>query len=192
MQTGLFPPKANICNVYNNNIWINALILHKRNVKEDNTMRKLCKTLKIKQQCISVSHICCWWIAQVAYCLCIGCQWWIPWQNWVIENGTNVTNSSYAWKETWSIIFNNLNTDRCQPPTKIRWTYKFQKLYLCYVGWNQWLWVQVLRMYTGCMVLQPRTIDMILGFSPCFLSARTCYPWNTGPEPVLSTHTLTL
>jgi len=113
-------------------------------------------------------------------------------ENWVIENGTNVTNSSYAWKETWSIIFNNLNTNRCQSPTKIRWTYKFQKLYLCYVGWNQWLWVQVLLMYTGCMVLQPRTIDMILGFSPCFPSARTCYPWNTGPEPVLSPHTLTL
>ena len=131
MQTGLFPPKANICNVYNNNIWINALIL--QHVKENNTMRKLCKTLKIKQQCISVSHICCWWIAQVAYCLCIGCQWWIPWQNWVIENGTNVTNSSYAWKETWSIIFNNLNTNRCQPRTKIRWTKNFRNC--TYVMW---------------------------------------------------------
>ena len=183
MQTGLFPPKANICKVYNNNIWINALILQKIHVKENNTMRKLCKTLKIKQQCISVSHICCWWIAQVAYCLCIGCQWWIPWQNWVIENGTNVTNSSYAWKETWSIIFNNLNTNRCQPRTKIRWTKNFRNC--TYV-----MWVETNGLH-GYMVIQPRTIDMILGFSPCFPSART-YPWNTGPEPVLSTHTLTL
>ena len=145
MQTGLFPPKANICNVYNNNIWINALILQKTNVKEKNTMRKLCKTLKIKQQCISVSHICCWWIAQVAYCLCKGYQ---------------------------------------QMPPKIRWILNFRNC--TYV-----MWVKTNGLH-GYMVIQPRTIDMILGFSPCFPSARTCYPWNTGPEPVLSTHTLTL
>ena len=132
----------------------------------------------------------CWWIAQVDHCLCIGCQWWIPWQNWVIENGTNVTNSSYAWKETWSIIFNNLNTNRCQQRSVEHIDFR-NCIYIMWVETNG-LWIHILRMYNGYMVIQPRTMDMILGFSPCFPSARTCYPWNTGPEPVLSPHTLTL
>ena len=120
-----------------------------------------------------------------------GFCWSVVQSFWLLFTSRNQYAHQKANDENYCEDITNIR-NRCQPATKIRWTYKFQKLYLCYVGWNQWLWVQVLRMYTGCMVLQPRTIDMILGFSPCFPSARTCYPWNTGPEPVLSTHTLTL
>ena len=70
-----------------------------------------------------------------------------------MKNGTNVTNSSYAWKETWSIIFNNLNTNRCQPRTKIRWTKNFRNC--TYV-----MWVETNGLH-GYMVIQPRTITTL-------------------------------
>ena len=57
----------------------------------------------------------CWWIAQVAHCLCKGCQW-------------------YPDK---TLPTSNIPTDANQDP--LNTINKFQKLYLCYVGWNQWL-----------------------------------------------------
>ena len=67
-----------------------------------------------------------------------GFCWSVVQSFWLLFTSRNQYAHQKANDENYCEDITNIR-NRCQPATKIRWTYKFQKLYLCYVGWNQWL-----------------------------------------------------